>query len=207
MKFFISKGRLGTVPKPEDDIMAVKYETIRSEVERLQNYVLNDLSLVVNQNRGGNYLAASLITCACDAIAYLKSGEPNRGDLVFAGLLPDLWKPVARNLYDAIRDGIVHVYETKIIDIESRHVSILISWGAKPHLQLSPNQEEIYINIPTLAEDLRTFIARFEAELKTNSNLRDTFYKSMHRHRHLVLNQKEISKWSHVLSQVPKQST
>ena len=33
--------------------MAVAYETIRSEVERLRNYVINDLDLLVNQNVGG----------------------------------------------------------------------------------------------------------------------------------------------------------
>ncbi len=75
--------------------MAVAYETIRSEVERLRNYIIKDLDLLVNQDVGGNYLAASLITCACDAISYLKYGKHHRGNLVFSELLPDFWQPVA----------------------------------------------------------------------------------------------------------------
>jgi hypothetical protein len=137
----------------------------------------------------------------------LKHGQPNRGDLIFAELLPALWSPVARNLYDAIRDGIVHVYETKTIVIGSRRLNIVISWGAKPHLHLSPTGNDVYINVPQLAEDLKNAIARFEAELKTDSNLRDTFYKSMQRDRELHPKQTELDKWNRVLSQAPTEST
>ena len=186
--------------------MAVRYETIRSEVERLRNYVTNDLNLVVKQKIGGNYLAASLITCACDAISYLKYGKPNRGDLFFAELLPDLWKPVARNLYDAIRDGIVHVYETKTIRIGSLQLDIVISWGARPHLHLSPSGKSVNINVPKLAQDLTDAISRFETELKSNPGLRDTFYKSMQRDRELNPNKTELGNWNHVLSQAPKET-
>ncbi len=130
--------------------MAVQYETIRTEVDRLRNYVTTDLDLIVNQNIGGNYLAASLITCACDAMSQLKHGQPNRGDLIFAELLPDQWKPVARSLYDAIRDGIVHLYETKTIVLGSTHLNLVISWKAKPHLHVSSTGNDLYINIRQL---------------------------------------------------------
>src|SRR5262249_58756896 len=108
----------------------------------------------------GNYLAASLITCACDAIANLKYGERYRGDLIFAELLPTFWTPVAKNVYRAVRDGIVHIYETKTVRIGSRRLNIVISWGAKPHLHLSPTGNDLYINVPRLAQDLKDDLNR-----------------------------------------------
>ena len=117
--------------------MAVPYETIRAEVERLCNYVTHDLDILIAQEVGGNYLAAALITRACNAISYLKYGQCYRGDLFFTEILPDLWKPVAKTLYDVIRHGIAHTYETKTIILNSRRLDIGVSWRAKPHLHLS----------------------------------------------------------------------
>jgi hypothetical protein len=77
--------------------------------------------------RMGNYLAASLITSACDAISYLRSGRRNRGDLFFTEILPDLWKSIAKTLDDAMRNGIVHTYETKTISLDSRCMDIGVS--------------------------------------------------------------------------------
>jgi hypothetical protein len=184
--------------------MAVQYETIRAEFERLRDCVTTDLDLIIKQPTGGNYLAASLITCTCDAIAYLWYGQPNKGDLVFAHLLPDLWAPVARNLYDAIRDGVVHTYETKSIILGARRLNLVISWGAKPHLNFSPSNNDLYVNIQRLARSLKDELGRFEADLKANADVRDTFYKSMRRDRELYPTQTEAKRWEELLSQAPR---
>lgn len=185
--------------------MAVPYETIKPEVERLRDYVTNDLNRVVAQNVGGNYLAAALITCACDAISFLKYGQRNRGDLIFAEILPDLWKPVAKTLYDAIRDGIVHVYETKTIIIDSRRLNVVISWRAKPHLHVSATGADVYMNIRQLSQDLKAAVAQFETDLKCKAKLRDIFYKSMRREREITPPASEQHKWQDVLSQAPQE--
>ena len=187
--------------------MAVAYETIRSEVERLRNYIIKDLDLLVNQDVGGNYLAASLITCACDAISYLKYGKPHRGDLVFSELLPDFWQPVANTLYDAIRHGIVHVYDTKTIVVGPIRLNVVISWKARPHLHLSSTGTDVYVNVRQLARDLRNAIARFETDLKGDGKLRDTFYKSMRRDREIHARKLDRMKWQNVFSQAPKEVT
>lgn len=186
--------------------MAVVYETIRPEVERLRNYVLNDLDLLVNQDAGGNYLAASLITCACDAISYLKYGRAHRGDIVFSELLPDFWKPVANTFYDAIRDGIVHIHETKTIVVGSKRLNVVISWKAKPHLHVSSTKADVYVNVRQLAKDLKSVITRFEEDLKSDTNLRETFYKSMQRDREIHVRQSDKAKWHDALSRAPKEA-
>jgi hypothetical protein len=197
-----SEGDLGI----EHKAMAVPYETIKPEVERLRDFVTNDLDRLVSQDLGGNYLAAALITCACDAISFLKYGQRNRGDRVFAEILPDLWKPVAKTLYDAIRDGIVHVYDTKTIIVGSTHLNVVISWRAKPHLHVSATRTDVYVNIRQLSQDLKAAVAQFETDLKGEDNLRDIFYKSMRREREITPPPSEQHKWQDVLSRAPQET-
>ncbi len=187
--------------------MAVEYETIRPEVERLGEFITTDLDLLVNKNMGGNYLAAAMITCACDAIAHLKYGESNRGWLFFKDLLPDNWKPVASGLYNAIRNGIVHVYDTKTIVIDSRRLSIVISWREKSHMYLSPSGTDVYVNVLQLARDLKSAITQFETELKSNESLRGTFYNAMTKDREFHVSRNDQKSWDNALANAPKIST
>src|SRR5438132_7686229 len=124
--------------------MAVPYESIRAEVERLRAYVTHDLDILIAQEVGGNYLATALITCACDALSYLKYGHRNRGDLFFAEVLPDLWKPIAKTLYDAIRNGIIHTYETKLSSLV-RSVWILAYRGERNRTFTSQQGEQRFM--------------------------------------------------------------
>jgi hypothetical protein len=187
--------------------MGVQYETIRAEVERVRNFITTDLDLIVTQELGGNYLVASLITCACDALSYLKHGHANQGELFFAELLPDCWKPVAGGLYDAVRNGIVHLYEAKTIVVGSRRLNVVISWRARPHMHLSPSDTDIYVNVWELAQDLKRAIAQFETDLKAQENLRNTFYEAMRKDRELYVQSNERQKWASALAKAPKAAT
>jgi hypothetical protein len=187
--------------------MPVPYETIRAEVERLCTCVTHDLDILITQEVGGNYLAAALITCACDALSYLKYGHRNRGDLFFTEILPDLWKPIAMTLYDAIRNGIIHTYETKTIILDSRRLDIGVSWRAKPHLHLSARGTEIYVNVSQLSQDLKAAIVQFEADLKVDANLRDTFFQAMRGEREINPVNAERRTWQQVLSQAHQEAT
>ena len=184
--------------------MGVQYETIRAEVERVRGDITTDLDLVVNRDIGGNYLAASLITCACDALAHLKFGRLNNGEAFFAELLPDCWKPAAAGLYGAIRDGIVHSYETKTIVVSLRRLNVVISWRAKPHMHLSPSATDIYVNVFQLAQDLKRALVQLETDLKAQGSLRDTFYQAMREHREYHVQQVDLRSWGSALAQAPK---
>src|SRR2546426_7151758 len=115
--------------------MAVEYEAIRGKYEQLRSFIINDLTLLVQQETGGNYLAACLIACACEALSRFKYGLPHKGELFFSEMtLTEKWKPVAESLYDALRNGIVHGYDTKFIIVASHRVEIVVSWKQHPHL-------------------------------------------------------------------------
>jgi len=184
--------------------MGVQYEAIRCEVERVRGFITTDLDVIVNQDTGGNYLAASLITCACDAVSHLKYGRRNSGEAFFAEVLPDCWKPVARGIYGALRDGIVHTYETKTIVAGSRRLEIVISWRERPHMHLSQSGDHIYVNVYQLAQDLKRALLRFEADLKVHEGLRNTFYDAMQKDREYHVPRADWQAWDSALAQAPK---
>ena len=179
--------------------MAVPFERIKPEVDRLRNFIVGDLDYLVKQKRGGNYVAAALITCACDVLAHLKYGAKNRGELFFAEIVPLEWVPLASTLYEAVRHGIVHSYDTKIICIGSRKVIVNISWGAKPHFHLSSDRKTIHINIKDLAADFKNGFKRFEADLRKKPALRATFEKYMRKFREISVHENDRATWEQCL--------
>lgn len=179
--------------------MATTYETIRPRFEQVQDYVVSDLDRVIEQTDGGNYIAAALITCACDALSNLKYGQQNRGYLFFEDLLPSEWRPVAKSLYEAIRHGLIHTYDTRLICIGPRELEVIISWGQKPHLHLSENGKQIYINIKSLSNDFKAALKQFESDLQEQPTLRDTFARSINRWRKQQIAKDEVAKWEQLL--------
>ena len=179
--------------------MATSYEAIRREFAQVQDYIIGDLDRLTALEHGGNYIAAALITCACDALSYLKHGKQNEGYRFFEEMLPSEWRPVAKSLYEAIRHGIVHSYDTQLICIGSRELDVTISWGQKPHLHLSADEKHIYVNIKNLSMDFKTAVAQFKSDLEQQDKLRDIFAKSIHRSRRLHLRNNETAKWEQCL--------
>jgi hypothetical protein len=181
----------------------VPFETIQPEVERLRNYIVGDLDYLLSKKTGGNYLAAALITCACDTLAYLKYGNKNSGHRFFQEVIPEKWSCLAKGLYQAIRDGIVHSYDTKTICVGSRTLTINISWSRKPHFHLSSDRAVLHINIRDLAAAFKMAVSRFETDLANTPLLRDTFAKRMDKARALLLYGKDATIWEECLCAMP----
>src|SRR5207253_713989 len=96
--------------------MAIDFENIRKDFEELQGFVLTDLEIITRAPTGGNYAAALLITTACEALGTLLYGTDSGGTDFFANyLLPPRWRPVAKSIYDALRNGLAHSFSTKAI--------------------------------------------------------------------------------------------
>jgi hypothetical protein len=119
-----------------------------------------------------------LITCACETLAHLKHGV-RQGELFFAELLPPVCKALASPLYGAIRNGTVHLYDTKIIRVEGQKLEIVISWREMPHLHRTPDGAYIYVNVQDLAKELRVAMDRFELQLRNDPQSRERFAKGM----------------------------
>lgn len=183
--------------------LPVPYSTIQAEFERIRDFVIKDLRILIENEVGGNYLSISLITCACDALARFNYGQKNRGDLFFTQkMLSPEWQPVGKCIYDAMRNGIVHSYETKAISLDGRRLTLGVSWKDKDHLSFSTDKTCLYMNVQVLAENLEQALKEFEQELISSSSAREKFYKAMRKDRiQDVKNREELKEWARILSE------
>lgn len=159
--------------------MEVSYEDIRETFEKVRDYFTYDLKLLSGQSEGGNYITALLIACACETLARFRYGQPNGAQFFAKEMLTDEWQPVAPSLFDAMRNGIAHCYETKPIRIGNRLIDIGIAWRKHPHLQFSYDKKILYLNIQTMAEQILNLLKEYESSLKADQQLRLQFFKAM----------------------------
>jgi len=178
--------------------MAVSYERIRPRFERLRDFVLKDRDRIVGEPVGGNYAATAIIVCAYDAIADLRHGNSGRGHLAFEATLPDEWKPLAKSLYDALRNGLVHAYETKRISVDGREIELLVSWRGRRHLSLDTGR--VYLNVPRMADDLRRAFDDYDTTLRSDAAMRERFWKRSEQDRvQPVGDRAEVAAWRELL--------
>ena len=159
--------------------MDISYEDIRGSFERVRDYFSFDLRLLSNEDHGGNYVTALLICCVSETLSRLKYGKKNGVRFFAEEMLPDKWWPVAPNLFDAMRNGIAHFYETKRIRVRDKVIDIYISWREKPHLEFSDDKARLYLNIQSMAGQTLKLLERYEVSLKADSKLRSQWYEAM----------------------------
>jgi hypothetical protein len=159
--------------------MEVSYEDIRETFEKIHAYFTYDLKLLSGQSKGGNYITALLIACACETLARFRYGKSNGAQFFAKEMLTEEWRPVAPSLFDAMRNGIAHCYETKPIRIDDKLIDIGISWREHPHLQFSRDKNVLYLNIQTMAEQILKLLQEYESSLKADQKLRLQFSKVM----------------------------
>jgi len=178
--------------------MDVSYDDIKKDFENIRHYFTNDLSVLVKQDVSVNYLAAFLIACACETIAWYRH-HTDKGHLVFKELLPDRWKPVAFSLYDVMRNGIAHRYETKTLIVGETRLEICISWKEKPHLTFSPDKRAVYLNVKDMAAQLLVTFEQYERDLRESPELRKNFRKGSKGRWEKSPPENEYESWSELL--------
>ncbi|MBI5673187.1 MAG: hypothetical protein HZC50_08085 [Nitrospirae bacterium] len=159
--------------------MDVSYDDIRPTFEKVRHNFSYDLNLLKSQILGGNYITALLIACACETLSRYRYGEENGVRFFSEKMLPDEWRPVAPSLFDTIRNGIAHSFETKSIRIGDSLLDICISWRQQPHLHFSPDKKVLYLNIQTMAEQILDLLREYEESLVVDSQLRLQLSKAM----------------------------
>ena len=178
--------------------MAVTFEQIEPELRRLREFVLNDLDRILDQPVGGNYAAVAVALCAYDAIAKLEGGANARGERPFADSLPQAWRPVAPTLYNALRNGLVHTYETKTVLASGRQIELVLSWRERPHLTFE--DDRLFLNVRDIVSGLGRAFNAFTQRLRDDAELRDRFWQRSQRARTLdVLDPRETEAWRRLL--------
>jgi hypothetical protein len=119
--------------------MAPPFATIERDFQRLRGFVLNDLDRIVGAETGGNFAAVALVLVACEALGQLRYGGQRPEVRAFSDCLPDEWQPVARTLYDALRNGLVHNYDAMNIWIDGEAIGFEFAWRGERHLTFGPD--------------------------------------------------------------------
>ena len=185
--------------------MDVQYETIQPKFEEAKRFITHDLGVLVNSPSSVNYTAALLIACACETLAWFRYGKQHSGDrFLRETMLPSRWKSVSSSLYDALRDGLVHAFETKKVKVGPKQFDIGVSWGNHQHLTFNENRSILYLDVKTLADHLLIAIGNYEQELKSNPTARERFFETMREMRNgfskdTSNNESERSAWEELL--------
>lgn len=171
------------------------WDAIEETFTRLRDFVFTDLSRLVGQKHGGNYAVVALVTAACDALGRLHYGR-DTGDRVFQRCLPEEWKPAAATLYRALRNGLIHGYETQSVVVDGRPVSFQIAWADERHLTFTDESRSLLrIVAPVLVSSLHDAFGSIEDELRDNAQARDAFYGRDRRDREIHPLGSEAEQW------------
>ena len=82
-------------------------------------------------------------------------------------------------LFDAVRNGLAHVYDTKTIVLGAEEVIVVLSWGQREHLSVATEdwlhdgkpRVGICLNVATLWADLDAHFAEFTERLEQDAEL------------------------------------
>jgi hypothetical protein len=157
--------------------VAVTFENIKDDFLELKNFVLNDLELIRNAPKGGNYAATLLVVTACEAAGTLRYGKKDGGlDFFRDYLVPKKWRSVSKSIYSALRNGLAHSFVTKaILKATDRPIELGISWSKKNHFEYDSGRTTLFINVQEISKNLREAFEQYEGELRQQAELRDRF--------------------------------
>lgn len=184
--------------------MAVEFNQIKDDFLELEGFVLNDLGIITNVPKGGNYAAALLITTACETLGTLRYGKKDGGVDFFENyLLPERWRVVSKSIYEALRNGLAHSFSTKVIvNASDKPIELGISWSKEPHFSYDSSRSVLFLNIQRLSKDLRGAFSRYQSELQQDADLRDRFVGWRKKQRvYQVQNEGEREKWNALVKQ------
>jgi hypothetical protein len=176
--------------------MTVTWNQVAADFAQLRDFLERDVRLITESETGGNYAAVAVIMCGYEALGKLR-GEHARA--TFARSLPADWRPVAASLYDALRNGIAHGYDTKLIVTPGRTVEIAVSWRRRVHL--SWHGDQLNVNVQALGEGLRCTLCAFERALRQDPARRDQFFEGRREGRRAELHpgNPELCAWPRLM--------
>jgi hypothetical protein len=180
----------------------VEWDAIDESFSRLRDFVLNDLDQIAAQEQGGNFAVVALVLAACDALGFGLYGRGN-GYRVFGLCLPPDWRPVARTLYDALRNGLIHRYEARVIATPGDDTAFQIAWTGSRHLTFTDNSRSVLCVVARdLVAGLHDAFAEVEEQLRTDPAAREAFYRNdgKGREHDIRLNTSQLRAWQQIRS-------
>ena len=157
----------------------------------LRDFVRNDLTQILSSAKPPNYSAAILVCIASEAIGKLLGRKADESvfirDLLGQYRIPHV---IGRSIFNAVRNGLAHFYETKNIVISGEELEVVISWRQYTHLKVYKrdwrndgiNRPGLCLNVHTLCSDLHAFLMTVESRVIQSKKLR----RQMEKHANSV---------------------
>ena len=175
----------------------ISYAEIEPEFNESLGYIRNDIAALCRGNERVNYTLALLIACGCDVIAR-GSRSKRQAHEVFAELLSNSdWKALAKPLYEALRNGLAHKFDTKHLHVDGDIVQMYFYWTRKQvaEIGLANGRTALFIGTRLLGERLCERIDDFRRNLKTDAGARECFRRAYHRESVTRFSLMETAAW------------
>jgi hypothetical protein len=144
----------------------ITFEALRSSLENNMRHIYRVDQ--VNESQAGHYPVAIMVLVGSEALSKLQ-GRKDHDVFVEMMAAHDVEAPLARKLFDALRHGIAHWWDTKLLDVGKEKVELFVSWKNQRHLTIS--QGCLYLNAWTMWEDLQRALANYAADLESNPQI------------------------------------
>jgi hypothetical protein len=131
---------------------------------QLRDFLRHDVKNVLRMEHGGNYTAALLLLVGAEGLSRIvDSGDED----AFVEMLHrrGLDRFVAHDVFEALRHGLAHSFETKDIQVGNAHVELVVSWGAQVHLSRTLNPPKLFLDVRTMWDDLQIMLREVETRL------------------------------------------
>lgn len=185
----------------------IEFAKIEKQFEETLGFLQRDLSRIRVLEPGVNYAAAALIACACEVIAKRRGAA---GADVFKNLLPPgrPYELISKTLYEALRNGLVHGYDTKEIVFDGTSIGLMIAWKETRHLSVVPHggKQCLVLNVQALSDRLSSEIDKFREELKQSPEARDKFFTTCRRDERKEVHDVEAIEWRSMMTSGPRAS-
>lgn len=156
------------------------YAEIKHEFDVTLGYIHDDIQELCRGTKTVNYTVALLIGVACEALE--DAGFYANKKTVLADLLPDDdWKQLTGVLYEALRNGLAHNFDTKHIHVNGQEVQIYLVWSMPKAICVEPRngKEALSIGTCVLGRGICDKINEFRATLESNPTACERFKNSL----------------------------
>jgi hypothetical protein len=160
--------------------MAVSYADIKHEFDVTLGYIHDDIRALCAGTETVNYTVALLIGVACEALE--DAGFYANKKTALADLLPDAdWRQLAGVLYEALRNGLAHNFDTKHIHVNGQVVQIYLVWRTRRAITIEQRNGEESLSLGTcvLGKGICDKINEFRAKLQSDPVACERFKTSL----------------------------
>jgi hypothetical protein len=179
---------------------SLSFADIEKEFDESLGYIKNDISALCRQNEKVNYTVALLVACGCEVLA-VGRGDRKRPHDVFAELLPtNDWKALAKPLYEALRNGLAHKFDTKHLHVDGQRIQIYFFWTRKKIVDIRPGGTGLFIGTRPLGALLCTKIEEFRQKLQTDAAARELFRRAYKSQNMTGCSTTETAAWKRLLA-------